>query len=178
MSVFHLACRIKITRWYSWSGPGKPRTRHRQHKPGWPPGYFEDTFGSITDDTFNRPPQGELRDRTAYLFDGYSQNEAAAVSPDDFTPPACTASWRRQYLVLPAQPANRATPVPAVVTRTTAVLAAPGGCADGTGCWRQNRSRVNRGRLLHSRPGGSRFCRQGRVSCRIRCCGRFRRWCR
>lgn len=27
---------------------------------GWPPGYFEDTFGSITDDTFVRPPQGEL----------------------------------------------------------------------------------------------------------------------
>jgi hypothetical protein len=27
---------------------------------GWPPGYFEQTFGSITDDTFARPPQGEL----------------------------------------------------------------------------------------------------------------------
>ena len=27
---------------------------------GWPPGYFENTFGSITDDTFVRPPQGEL----------------------------------------------------------------------------------------------------------------------
>ena len=27
---------------------------------GWPPGYFEETFGSITDDTFVRPPQGEL----------------------------------------------------------------------------------------------------------------------
>lgn len=27
---------------------------------GWPPGYFEGTFGSITDDTFVRPPQGEL----------------------------------------------------------------------------------------------------------------------
>jgi hypothetical protein len=26
---------------------------------GWPPGYF-DLFGSITDDTFVRPPQGEL----------------------------------------------------------------------------------------------------------------------
>lgn len=25
----------------------------------WPPGYF-DLFGSITDDTFVRPPQGEL----------------------------------------------------------------------------------------------------------------------
>jgi hypothetical protein len=27
---------------------------------GWPPGYFERTFGSITDDTFVRRPQGEL----------------------------------------------------------------------------------------------------------------------
>lgn len=27
---------------------------------GWPPGYFETTFGSITDETFVRPPQGDL----------------------------------------------------------------------------------------------------------------------
>jgi len=27
---------------------------------GWPPGYFENTFGSITDETFERPPQGQL----------------------------------------------------------------------------------------------------------------------
>lgn len=27
---------------------------------GWPSGYFEKTFGSITDETFLRPPQGEL----------------------------------------------------------------------------------------------------------------------
>jgi hypothetical protein len=27
---------------------------------GWPPGYFDKTFGSITDETFQRPPQGEL----------------------------------------------------------------------------------------------------------------------
>ena len=27
---------------------------------GWPPGYFEKTFGSISDETFVRPPQGEL----------------------------------------------------------------------------------------------------------------------
>jgi hypothetical protein len=27
---------------------------------GWPPGYFERTCGSITDETFVRPPQGEL----------------------------------------------------------------------------------------------------------------------
>jgi len=26
----------------------------------WPPGYFEKTFGSITDEAFVRPPQGEL----------------------------------------------------------------------------------------------------------------------
>lgn len=27
---------------------------------GWPTDYFEQTFGSITDETFVRPPQGEL----------------------------------------------------------------------------------------------------------------------
>jgi hypothetical protein len=27
---------------------------------GWPAGYFDRTFGSITDETFERPPQGEL----------------------------------------------------------------------------------------------------------------------
>jgi hypothetical protein len=27
---------------------------------GWPTGYFEKTFGSITDEFFARPPQGEL----------------------------------------------------------------------------------------------------------------------
>jgi hypothetical protein len=27
---------------------------------GWPPGYFESTAGSITDETFVRPPQGEM----------------------------------------------------------------------------------------------------------------------
>jgi hypothetical protein len=27
---------------------------------GWPPGYFDKTFGSITDETFERAPQGEL----------------------------------------------------------------------------------------------------------------------
>ena len=27
---------------------------------GWPAGYFEETFGSITDETFVRPSQGEL----------------------------------------------------------------------------------------------------------------------
>ncbi|MBW3597970.1 MAG: hypothetical protein KY475_11925 [Planctomycetes bacterium] len=26
---------------------------------GWPPGYFEETYGAITDDTFIRPDQGD-----------------------------------------------------------------------------------------------------------------------
>jgi hypothetical protein len=30
---------------------------------GWPPGYFEQTAGSIHDETFVRPPQGELESR-------------------------------------------------------------------------------------------------------------------
>ena len=29
-------------------------------EPGWPPGYFEKTYGSIEDETFFRHPQGEL----------------------------------------------------------------------------------------------------------------------
>jgi hypothetical protein len=35
----------------------KPETPDER---GWPPGYFETTFGSITDETFVRPAQGQL----------------------------------------------------------------------------------------------------------------------
>jgi hypothetical protein len=34
---------------------GTPETR------GWPPGYFENTYGSITDETFVAPPRGPVR---------------------------------------------------------------------------------------------------------------------
>jgi hypothetical protein len=30
---------------------------------GWPPGYFENVIGSIDDETFERPPQGEYEQR-------------------------------------------------------------------------------------------------------------------
>lgn len=30
---------------------------------GWPPGYFESTYGSITDPAFKRYPQGEFETR-------------------------------------------------------------------------------------------------------------------
>jgi hypothetical protein len=30
---------------------------------GWPPGWFEKTFGSITDEAFQRYPQGEFEER-------------------------------------------------------------------------------------------------------------------
>jgi hypothetical protein len=32
--------------------------------PGWPPGFFERTYGSLADDPIERPPQGdyEVRD--------------------------------------------------------------------------------------------------------------------
>jgi hypothetical protein len=36
------------------AGTGTPEER------GWPPGYFENTFGSITDETFIRAAQGDL----------------------------------------------------------------------------------------------------------------------
>jgi hypothetical protein len=39
----------------------QPRTTTtRAEERGWPPGYVEKTFGSIEDETFVRPPQGEL----------------------------------------------------------------------------------------------------------------------
>jgi hypothetical protein len=37
-----------------------PRKGATPEELGWPPGYFEATFGSIDDETFVRPPQGEL----------------------------------------------------------------------------------------------------------------------
>lgn len=39
------------------NGTGAKRTPEEL---GWPPGYFENTYGSITDDTFVRHPQPEL----------------------------------------------------------------------------------------------------------------------
>jgi hypothetical protein len=38
----------------------QPRTAASPEERSWPPGYFEKTFGSIDDETFVRPPQGEL----------------------------------------------------------------------------------------------------------------------
>lgn len=31
--------------------------------PGWPPGFFERTYGSLADDPIERPPQGEYEER-------------------------------------------------------------------------------------------------------------------
>lgn len=33
---------------------------------GWPPGFFENTFGSITDPAFKRYPQGEFEKREPF----------------------------------------------------------------------------------------------------------------
>ena len=33
---------------------------------GWPPGYFENTYGSITDPAFKRYPQGEFEKREPF----------------------------------------------------------------------------------------------------------------
>lgn len=38
----------------------QPRAAAMPEEQGWPPRYFENTFGAIADDTFVRPPQGEL----------------------------------------------------------------------------------------------------------------------
>jgi hypothetical protein len=37
----------------------QPKSANTPEERGWPPGYF-DLAGSITDETFVRPPQGEL----------------------------------------------------------------------------------------------------------------------
>lgn len=31
--------------------------------PGWPPGFIEHTYGSLSDDPLERPPQGEFEER-------------------------------------------------------------------------------------------------------------------
>jgi len=41
----------------------KPKTPEEL---GWPPGYFENTFGSITDEAFKRYPQGEFEKREPF----------------------------------------------------------------------------------------------------------------
>jgi hypothetical protein len=38
----------------------QPTTASSPKDRGWPPGYFEQTFGSISDETFERPPQGAM----------------------------------------------------------------------------------------------------------------------
>ena len=40
--------------------PKEERVATTPQERGWPPGYFESTFGSISDETFERPPQGAL----------------------------------------------------------------------------------------------------------------------
>jgi hypothetical protein len=41
-----------------------PQTRPPSpQRRGWPPGFFENVVGSITDDTFVRPPQGNYEQR-------------------------------------------------------------------------------------------------------------------
>ena len=49
----------------------KPSTNGTSRKPtpeelGWPPGFFEKTFGSIDDPAFMRYPQGEFEERTPF----------------------------------------------------------------------------------------------------------------
>ncbi len=38
---------------------------HAEEKRGWPPGYFEETAGSLADDPIERPPQGGYEARDA-----------------------------------------------------------------------------------------------------------------
>lgn len=36
---------------------------HQPEAPGWPPGFFERTYGSLADDPIERPPQGDFEVR-------------------------------------------------------------------------------------------------------------------
>jgi prevent-host-death family protein len=35
--------------------------RGDEQSPGWPAGYFEETYGALAEDPLERPPQGEIR---------------------------------------------------------------------------------------------------------------------
>ena len=39
----------------------EPSARPTPEELGWPPGFLEKTFGSITDETFEAPPRGPVR---------------------------------------------------------------------------------------------------------------------
>jgi hypothetical protein len=41
----------------------EPATQPTPEELGWPPGFLEQTYGSITDESFARQPQGELEER-------------------------------------------------------------------------------------------------------------------
>jgi prevent-host-death family protein len=36
--------------------------RRDEPSPGWPVGYFEETYGALAEDPLERPPQGEIRE--------------------------------------------------------------------------------------------------------------------
>jgi hypothetical protein len=42
------------------AAPHSTRATGAPEERGWPPGYFDQTFGSIDDETFERAPQGEM----------------------------------------------------------------------------------------------------------------------
>ncbi|HEV3259985.1 MAG TPA: hypothetical protein VG013_24165 [Gemmataceae bacterium] len=54
----HYAYRLVIT-----IEPEPPLPVKTPEELGWPPGYFEQTAGAIQDETFTRPPQGEVEKR-------------------------------------------------------------------------------------------------------------------
>ena len=41
----------------------EPKTNQSPEELGWPPGFFEQTAGSLADDPIERPPQGEYEVR-------------------------------------------------------------------------------------------------------------------
>lgn len=40
-----------------------PQAKHSPEELGWPPGFFEETYGSLRDEPLNRLPQGDFEER-------------------------------------------------------------------------------------------------------------------
>jgi hypothetical protein len=104
------------------------------------------------------------RERTVYLLEDFRINQAATVADHDFQPPTL-AGWKRVFLngSPPLQPKEPMLATPKITRRGSLSHTSP----SISRC--QNRSRVNRGGLLESRPVLPKFCHQGRVLCRS-CC--------
>ena len=117
--------------------PGEGR-RPTPEELGWPPGFFETVIGSIDDDTFVRPAQGEFPKREAFECDtfstrmfvstvfgrratGSSRCVLAAHSISDLALCTVVTGELRQGALASANPTGNAADVEASVRRFTVI---------------------------------------------------------